>query len=210
MAVRDLVDNAPGHDLVGDLAARPLADRPTRPLRRFAGQRHNLADLLVADPPRLARPQRIRQTIQYREVFQRRWLQDPPAFSPQPNHVDADPVLAGNLRIDTARPPPPRQSGLAPLSAGAYCIGALAPRAPGARLLSIQPSGAWGHASLVPPCVSAANQLPCPHYTTGLLRRMCTSLIVAVIWMPMLCAGGWQLGRLRVRRHLGGEGSEEP
>ena len=31
------------------------------------------------------------------------------------------------------------------------------------------------------------------------------SLIVAVIWAPMLCAGGWHLGRFRVRRHLGGE-----
>ena len=30
------------------------------------------------------------------------------------------------------------------------------------------------------------------------------ALIVAVIWMPMLCAGGWHLGRLSVRRHLGG------
>ena len=31
------------------------------------------------------------------------------------------------------------------------------------------------------------------------------ALIVAVIWMPMLIAGGWHLGRLRTRRHQGGE-----
>ena len=29
------------------------------------------------------------------------------------------------------------------------------------------------------------------------------ALIVAVIWTPMLCASGWHLGRLRVRRHQG-------
>jgi hypothetical protein len=50
MPRRDALGDAPTEDLVGQLAVAPVADRAVRARRLLAGQRHDLAHLLGAQP----------------------------------------------------------------------------------------------------------------------------------------------------------------
>ena len=70
MPRRYLVYQPTFHEFIGDFSPCPLADRPSRSLRRFAGQSLYLADLFISDPSRLARPRLIAQTIFHRQVLQ--------------------------------------------------------------------------------------------------------------------------------------------
>lgn len=70
MAGGNLLHNAPPDELVGDLAPRPLADRPVRLAGDFAGERDDLALLLGGDRRPAAGTGDIGEPLRHRQVVQ--------------------------------------------------------------------------------------------------------------------------------------------
>jgi hypothetical protein len=63
MARGDAIDNAAFGNLLSDLAATPVGDRPFGLFGGFAGQSDDLADLLGRDPGRSPGPWGVGQTL---------------------------------------------------------------------------------------------------------------------------------------------------
>ena len=91
--MRDILDNAPANRLTGQFALAPLADRNIQPLGVFAGQRHDLADLLRREGGRRPTARRVAQTRGHaRGGFCRQ-----PAAAPVARRLAPDAKLLGGL-----------------------------------------------------------------------------------------------------------------
>ena len=99
MARRNLLDNAPYADFLGKLPARPLADRASSETGGFAGQGHDVADLLGGDPSRVARARRIRQAVGNALVLETDRVEAEPTLAPEPHGIDIYTHLARNVGI---------------------------------------------------------------------------------------------------------------
>ncbi|MDB5351267.1 MAG: hypothetical protein JWN86_2514 [Planctomycetota bacterium] len=85
MAGRDAVHDAALDDLVGDLAAAPVGDRPPGVRGGLAGQRHDPADLLRGDPRRTPRPRGIGQAVGDAQSLAGHAGEGEPAITPDPS-----------------------------------------------------------------------------------------------------------------------------
>jgi hypothetical protein len=99
MARGHLGHNLALRDLGGHLPCGPLADGASRLGRRFAGQRHALADLLVRHAHGLAGPRRLREARCDLEVVQGDRLSPQPPGAPEAHRIERYAFLAGNLAI---------------------------------------------------------------------------------------------------------------
>ena len=99
MARGQLGHNLPRRDLGGNLPRGPLAERASRLCRRFAGQRHDLADLWVRNPDGLAGPRRIWEALCDTEIGAGAGLEPSPPGSPQADGIDRDICLGGDLAV---------------------------------------------------------------------------------------------------------------
>jgi len=87
-ARRDGRQDAARDDLVGDLAARPLADRAARRARGRAGQGDNLTGLLGGDPCGLAAAGRVGQPFLDAQLAEADGLQPEPSPPPLSGRPD--------------------------------------------------------------------------------------------------------------------------
>ncbi len=99
MAGRDAVHDAALDDLVGDLAAAPVGDRPAGGGGSLAGQGDDPADLLGGDPRRSPRPRGVGQTLGDVQVILGDGLEANPAISPGPGGGDRDVQQASDLGV---------------------------------------------------------------------------------------------------------------
>jgi hypothetical protein len=99
MPWRNLFQNAAFDDLVGNFAARPLADRALRLLRFLAGQRFSSTHLVNRDGGWLASSGEVLRTLLNAEFGQRDRLPSQPTLPPLPHHIDADMQLSANLFV---------------------------------------------------------------------------------------------------------------
>src|SRR5918912_1978756 len=106
MARRDAVGDPPPHDLVGQLAEAPFADRTLRAAGVLARQRHDLAHLLRTQARPVAGSGRLGQTLGHAQLFQRQGLARRPAPPPKPNGLFVHWHLPRDLNIS---PPAGRQ-----------------------------------------------------------------------------------------------------
>jgi hypothetical protein len=102
MARGDAIDDAAAEDLVGDLAATPVGDGPLGSLGGLAGQGHDLADLLGADPRRPPRPWGVGQAFLQPQFVQGDRLEGPPARAPEPDGIEGHGARPGDLGVTLA------------------------------------------------------------------------------------------------------------
>src|SRR5450759_4139656 len=99
MPGRNRGDDASLHDLIGNLTARPLANRTLGLRRLLTSQGHDLAHLIGRDLGQFAGSVAVLQAFLHRKISQRYRLQQQPAIPPLTSHIDADIKLARDLLI---------------------------------------------------------------------------------------------------------------
>lgn len=99
MAGRDPIDDAAFDDLVGDLAAGPVGDRPAGDGGGLAGEGDDPADLLGGDPRWSPRPRGVGQAAFDTQVVFGDGLEADPAVTPGPGGRYRDVQHAGDLGV---------------------------------------------------------------------------------------------------------------
>jgi hypothetical protein len=99
MPRRDLLDDAPLHQFVGNFAPCPLADGSSRLHRRFTCKGRYLTTLLRRELRRGSWSRCILQALCYTERLQVDSLQSHPAIAPQAHGIHVQHQLSPNLRI---------------------------------------------------------------------------------------------------------------
>jgi len=99
MAGGDPFDDAAFDHLVGDLALGPVGDRSSRLAGGLAGHGHDSADLLGGDHRGLAGAWGIAEAVLDAEFGQGDRLQEHPALTPGPHHIEGQLKFRGDRRV---------------------------------------------------------------------------------------------------------------